>query len=148
MEHKQLTEDHMININKIDKTVTIGILVFKKQTNQNSTQQPIVTRTQQEDSTRNLLASRQILVKTKTSQHKRLIKIQSKLPPKYNTTIITLIDSLTQVSITRKKLRDTISIAPSLQKQHLQKLAIALELDGKYPNGKTIQQLLATKQMK
>lgn len=62
MEHKQLTEDHMININKIDKTVTIGILVFKKQTNQNSTQQPIVTRTQQEDSTRNLLASRQILV--------------------------------------------------------------------------------------
>ena len=74
-----------------------------------------------------------------------MIKIQSKLPPEYNTTIITLIDSLTQVSITRKKLRDTISIAPLIQKQHLQKFAIALGLDGKYPNGKTIRQLLATK---
>ena len=53
-----------------------------------------------------------------------------------------------QVTITRKKLRNTISIAPSLRRQHLHELVIALELDRQYPKGKAIRQLRAIEQMK
>ena len=47
-----------------------------------------------------------------------------------------------------QKLRETISIATSLRRQHFHKLDIALELDGKYPKGKSIRQLRAIEQMK
>ena len=56
--------------------------------------------------------------------------------------------ALSQVSITLKKLKDTISIAPPLRRQHLNELAIALELGGKYSKGKAIRQLRAIEQMK
>ena len=73
-------------------------------------------------------------------------EIKSKLPQDYDTTITTLTHALRQVSITRKKLRDVILIAPSLRRQHLYELIIALELDGKYPKGKVIRQLRAIEQ--
>ena len=47
-----------------------------------------------------------------------------------------------------KKLRDIISIDPSIQRQHLHELAISLELDGKYLKEKAIWQLRAIEQMK
>ena len=46
-----------------------------------------------------------------------------------------------------EKLRDIISIAPPLRRQHLHELAIALELDEEYPKGKAIRKLRAIKQM-
>ena len=56
--------------------------------------------------------------------------------------------ALYQVLITRKKLRETISIAPTLQRHSLHELAIAIELDEKNPKGKAIPQLRAIEQMK
>ena len=76
--------------------------------------------------------------KIKVFQHRRLHEIQSTLPSDYDTDITTLAHSILQVTVTRKKLRDTIIIEPSLRRQHLQELTIALKIDGKYPKGKAI----------
>ena len=56
--------------------------------------------------------------------------------------------ALYQVSITRKKLRETISIAPTLRRHYLHELAIAIESDEKNSKGKVILQLRAIAQMK
>ena len=76
--------------------------------------------------------------KTKISFHEQLREIKSKLPQDYDTTVTALTHALIKVSITRKKLRETVSIAPSLQRQYLHELAIALELDRKNPKLKAI----------
>ena len=47
-----------------------------------------------------------------------------------------------QVTENREKLRETITIAPILRQQYLQEIAIALELDEKYPTGKIIRELM------
>ena len=138
MKNKQLTNNHMSEINNIDKTVTIGMI---------SSENKLIKL--MHDSTWLLELDRRIkhasywrLVKsqfkTKISFHEQLREIKSKLPHDYETNITTLIHALRQVTITRKKLRNTISIAPSLHRQYLHDLAIALELDGKHPQGKAI----------
>ena len=148
IQNEKLTAAHMSEINNINKTVTIEML---------SSENKLVKILH--DSSWSLELDRRIkrssywcLVKyqfkTKISFHEQLREIKSKLPQDYDTTITTLPHSLRQVSITRKKLRETISIAPSLRSQYLNELTITLELDGKYPKGKAIRQLRAIEQIK
>ena len=138
MKNKQLTNNHMSEINNIDKTVTIGMISSKNKLIKLMHDSPWtleLDRRIKHASYGRLVKSQ---FKTKISFHEQLREIKSKLPHDYETNITTLIHALRQVTITRKKLRSTISIAPSLRRQYLHDLAIALELDGKHPKGKAI----------
>lgn len=148
MKNKELTEDHMSEINNIDKTVTIGMISSENKRIKIMHDIPWSL----ELDRRIKYASYWCLIKsqfkTKISFHEQLRDNKSKLPQEYDTNITTLTHALSQVSITLKKLKDTISIAPPLRRQHLNELAIALELGGKYSKGKAIRQLRAIEQMK
>ena len=80
MEDKQLTEDNMIDITNIDKTVSIGMLVSENiliKIMNNSSWSLELNRIIQHATYWSLVKSQ---FKTKISQHKRLLDIQSKLP--------------------------------------------------------------------
>ena len=148
MKNKKLTAAHMSEINNIDKTVTIGMISSENKLIKILHDSPWSLELDGliRDSSYWRLVKSQF--KTKISFHDQLREIKSKLPQDYDTTITTLTHALRQVSITRKKLRDTISIAPSLRRQYLHELVISLELDGKYPKGKAIRQVRAIEQIK
>ena len=73
--------------------------------------------------------------------------MKQKLPKQYYTSITTLKEALISVRVTRKKLKETIEIGPSLRVSQLYDRLLALELDGKHKQDKAIKQLLAIEKM-
>ena len=130
------------------KTVTIGILYSENKLMKTLHVSPWpieLYRRIHHASYRRLVKSQ---FRTKILQHKSLHIIQYKLPWDYDTNITPLGHSMTYVTVTRKKLWDTIAITSSLRRQYVQELAKVLENDGKYPKGKLIRQLMAIEKMR
>ena len=73
--------------------------------------------------------------------------MKNKLPTQYYTSITILKQALLSVRVTINKLKETVAISPSLRVSQLYDRALALELDGKYKQGKAITQLLAIEKM-
>ena len=114
MQNKKLTAAHMSEINNINKTVTIEMLSSENKLVKILHDIPWSLDLDRRIKRPSYWYLVKYQFKTKISFHEQLREIKSKLPQDYDTTITTLTHSLRQVSITRKKLRETISIAPSL----------------------------------
>ena len=102
IKNKYLTNDHMSEINNIDKTVTIGMISFENKLIKLIHDSPWsleLDRRIKHASYWRLVKSQ---FKTKISFHEQLREIKSKLPHDYETNITTLIHAMRQVTITRK----------------------------------------------
>ena len=76
---------------------------------------------------------------TKISHADRLQTIIKELPITFNTSYLTIPNAFKTKTITRKILGETIANSTNLRRQHLSDLALALELNGEFKQGKVIQ---------
>ena len=74
---------------------------------------------------------------TKISYDDRLQTIIKKLPITFNTFYLTIPNAFKNKTIVPKTLRETISNSINLRRQHLSDLALALELNGEFKQGKS-----------